>query len=42
MIDRFFYWFFGKVDDITQKIEDAFITFPTEKKRKKKDGRANK
>ena len=36
MIDRFFYWFFGKIDDITNKVESAFITFPKESKPKKK------
>ena len=42
MIDRIFYWFFGKVDELTAKVEDVLtFDFPNCKK-KKKNGRANK
>ena len=42
MIDRICYWFFGKLDDLGKKLDNAFIVFPTEKKHKKKNGRANR
>jgi len=42
MIDKICYWFFSKIDELSQKLDEAFITFPTDKKRKKKDGSANR
>ena len=37
MIDRFCYWFFSKIDDYSKWIDDMFIEWPKEKKRKKKN-----
>lgn len=36
MIDRICYWILSKIDEVFQKLEDAFITFPDDEKKKKK------
>ena len=36
MIDRFFFWFFGKIDDWSNWVYDRFICdLPKDKKKKK-------
>lgn len=34
MIDKFFFWFFGKIDDWSNWIEKQFIKVKKKKKRK--------
>jgi hypothetical protein len=36
MIDRFFYWFFNMIDRYSSWVDEMFIKFPEENKRKKK------
>lgn len=36
MIDRFVYWFFSMIDKYSAWIDEVFIEWPEENKRKKK------
>ncbi|BAQ86364.1 hypothetical protein [uncultured Mediterranean phage uvMED] len=37
MIDRFVYWFFSKIDDLSHKVDDVLtFDFPNCKKKKRK------
>ena len=36
MIDKFFYLFFGMLDKYTAWVDEVFIEWPNEKKKKKK------